>query len=60
MEANNNQGQILIEVCLVMSLIVVITFAALTHLSEIKQSPKKYQFTEDRFHAAKSYSRHKK
>lgn len=60
MDTNNSQGQILIEVCLVISLIVVIGFAAITHLSELKQSPRKYQLTEDGTHASKNFYRYKK
>lgn len=60
MDTKNNQGQILIEVCLVMFLIVLIGFAAITQLSELKHSRKKYQLTEDQFHETKNTSRHKK
>ncbi len=60
MASQNNQGQILIEVCVVMLLVVLVGFAALTHLTQLKESPKKYQLTEDRFHAGKNSFKNKK
>lgn len=54
MDSKNHQGQILIEVCVVMLLIVLVGFAAINQLSNLKQAHKKYQLTEDNFHATKN------
>lgn len=54
MGSKNHEGQILIEVCVVMLLIVLVGFAGITQLSQLKHSHKKYQLTEDRSHATKN------
>lgn len=60
MDTRNNQGQILIEVCLVIALIVVVGFAALTRLTDLKQNPRKYQLTEDGNRAKQNFNRYQK
>ncbi len=60
MASLNRQGQILIEVSLVMLLIVTILFGAMTQLSNLKSASQKYQFTKDPSHAAKSFRTNKK
>ena len=42
----NNKGQVLIEVSLVMLLILTIFFGAISHLSESKNIRQKYQFSK--------------
>lgn len=54
MVTTNQKGQILIEVSLVLFLIVLIFFAALGHLSELKYHQQKYQFTQEKFHGKNS------
>lgn len=60
MENSNNKGQILIEVCLVMSLTLLIFFAAFSHLSDLKSAQQRHQFTKDKSHASKNPFKPKK
>lgn len=60
MDSKNNQGQILIEVCVVMLLIVLVGIAAITQLSSLKHSHKKFQLTEDKSNVSKSATLYKK
>ncbi len=48
MGCKNQQGQILVEVIVVMLFITMIFFVGLSHLSNIKPESQKYQFTEKR------------
>lgn len=50
MVSANEKGQILIEVSLVLLLVVLIFFAALSHLSQSKARHQKYQFTQEKAH----------
>lgn len=53
MEHTNNKGQILIEVCLVMSLIFLIFFAAISQISELKSAQRKHQFIKEKSYVSK-------
>lgn len=46
MGTKNNKGQILIEVSLVMLLILIVFFGALSHLTEVKNVHQKYHFSK--------------
>lgn len=48
MDRKNQQGQILVEVTVVMLFIIMIFFVGLSHLSNIKSENQKYQFKEKR------------
>lgn len=54
MGATNDKGQILIEVSLVLFLIVLVFFAAMSHLTQIKPRQQKYQFTQEKSHGKNS------
>lgn len=41
----NYQGQIFLEVCVVMAFMVLIGFVAIGHLQELKQTRTQYKFT---------------
>lgn len=60
MAHQNHQGQILIEVCLVMFFLALTLFIAANHLADLKTSPHKYQLTEDSSYANKNSYRRKK
>lgn len=60
MASNNQRGQILIEVCVVILLITLVSFAALRQLAELKNRQRKFQFTEDQSYVEKNYPRFKK
>lgn len=60
MDSKNHQGQILVEVAVVMFLIVLVGFAAVSQLSNLKHANKKYQLTEDKSHANKNSKSYKK
>lgn len=60
MDSKNHQGQILVEVAVVMFLIVLVGFAAVSQLSNLKHANKKYQLTEDNSHANKNSKSYKK
>lgn len=53
MENPNNKGQILIEVCLVMALVLLIFFAAFSHLSKLKSAQQRHQFTKEKSYVSK-------
>ena len=53
MEHSDNKGQILIEVCLVMSLIFLIFFAAISKISELKTAQRKHQFIKEKSYVSK-------
>lgn len=55
MAIQNHHGQILIEVCVVISLIFLIAFTAITELSEHKRKPTQYHFTKDLSYEQKNY-----
>lgn len=44
---SNQKGQILVEVALVFLLVILIFFAAFSHLSQIKAHQQKFQFTKE-------------
>lgn len=46
MVPQNNKGQVLIEVSLVMLLVLIVLFGALSHLTETKNIQQKYQFSK--------------
>lgn len=56
----NHQGQILLEVCVVMFFMVLVGFVAIGHLEEIKHTHSKYKFTRDSKNAFKNSSKNKK
>ncbi len=60
MVATTEKGQILIEVSLVMLLIILIFFAALSQLGQLKPQQQKYQFTQEKSRGKnpQSQSRH--
>lgn len=47
MATKNRNGQVLIEICVVMTLVFLIAFAAISQLTEHKRKPTKYHFTKD-------------
>ena len=60
METKDQNGQVLIEVCLVVSLILLVGFAALTQLAKLEKENKKFQLTEDGRYAKKMVRTFKK
>ena len=55
MASSNKNGQILIEICLVMALVLSVAFAALSGMSTQRVHLKKYQFTKEHAHVAKTH-----
>lgn len=47
MGASNQKGQVLVEAALVLSLVILIFFAAMNGLTKIKTRNHSYQFTEE-------------
>lgn len=60
MESQNNEGQVLIEVCLVMALVLLVFFAALSHLTQLKSAQRKHQFIKEKSYVSKDSYRFKK
>lgn len=52
----NNQGQIFVEVCIILSLIALVTFAAFSQFSSIHKYQGKFKFTKENHHGRKTRS----
>lgn len=60
MATNRQQGQILLEVCVVSFFLALVAFAAIGHLEEIKPTQQKYKFTKDANNVQKVSAKNKK
>lgn len=60
MGTKNNQGQIFIEVALVMLFIATVGFAAFAQLTKLKSERPRYQLTKDSSYAPKNFKSYKK
>lgn len=60
MAPQNNRGQVLVEICVVITLVFLIAFAAISQLTEHKRTPTKYHFTKDLSYDQKNKRTHKK
>lgn len=60
MADTNNKGQILIEVCLVMGLILLVFFAAFSQLAELKTTQRRHQFIKEKSYVSKDNFQTKK
>lgn len=60
MGTNRQQGQILLEVCVVMGFLALVTFAAISHLEELKPKQQEYKFTKDPNDVPKNRTKNKK
>ncbi len=53
-------GQALVEICVVIALVFLIAFAAISQLTEHKRKPAKYHFTKDMSYDQKNNRSHQK
>jgi hypothetical protein len=60
MGRKNYQGQILLEVCVVIAFIMLVGFIAIGHLEELKSMHAKNKFTRGPSHVLKNSSKNKK
>jgi hypothetical protein len=60
MDTSNRSGQILVEICLVMALIITVGLAALSQINSQRHLQKKYQLSEERWRESKNDFNHKK
>lgn len=60
MDPANCKGQILIEICLVMALIITVGFAALDGITTQRDRSKKFQFTDENRYVSKTKFKNKK
>ena len=60
MATNRQQGQILLEVCVVIGFLALVTFGAISHLEGIKPAQQKYKFTKDANDVQKNRTKNKK